>query len=479
MRDEDERHPQHGLRARLHEARNGQPHRHADQRRARQRDGFEPGGGEPRAPETRAARAAGFEDVLARAAKPRGPRRRGTHQGERGLFARRGLRLDVRRFPHALSFLDRDKILLRPGRLCGGRGALAVHARHFHDHLPGGERRRVHDERGRLGHEKEQQPLGRRDQRVQEVFREQVGVGADAADFFPCEDRALFDDLLRAVAAPEPQHRHEAQEQPQHVVLRDPADEQRDEHRLRQKVEHREAVGRRDVAQASELRREGFPVAEQPPGTIPAGLRRGFRRGCRRVFGMPVPPRAPFFETFLDLSGRLLAAVELDVNHVERFDAEKLARLLGRAVEHEPAAVDEKQPVEKVGAAQHVRRADDRAVGGGQMPQQPHEVVFGRRVEAGRRLVEEKRGRLGEKFGGDAHALALAAGKPVNALGAVLLEPEAPDDFVHERPDFRLRDAGVEPQPCAVQDGLLDCQLDMHDVVLRHVADPSLARRRL
>ena len=114
---------------------------------------------------------------------------------------------------------------------------------------------------------------------------------------------------------------------------------------------------------------------------------------------------------------------------------------------------------------------DDRAAPVGQLAQFLHDLLVQGRVEAGRGLVEEQQGRLGEQFQGDRDTLALPAGQRVDALLGPLGEIERVEDLRDPLAAFLARYVVGEPQRGGETQRPPDGELAVQDVVLRHEAD--------
>ena len=326
----------------------------------------------------------------------------------------------------------------------------------------------------------QQQPLHAREHALEGELARQVDVAPQAAHLLALEDRQLADDLLGAVAAAEPHRRDQAEEQPEPEVVGHPGDQQPDQGHLGEQERDVEPVGEQDL-----------PLPPQQGDEPPGGRhpRHPGRRGRRpprlaRRLGHPGPslPEPPF-----PLLGRGAAAQHLGVDLLQRrlqraargaglaaaarvaAGQEVFARLLRVAVEDQPPAVHEQQPVEQVGLLQHVGGAHHRQVGQRQRLEQLHQRLLGRRVEARRRLVEEQHRGLGQQLDADAHALALPAREVHHPLVGVLAEPEHLDRALDQRLALGARQ--LEPQPGAEPERVAHDQLVVDDVVLRHEPD--------
>jgi hypothetical protein len=108
--------------------------------------------------------------------------------------------------------------------------------------------------------------------------------------------------------------------------------------------------------------------------------------------------------------------------------------------------------------------------------QHPNELRAARRVEAGRRLVEEEHVRTGQQLDRDARALPLAAGECTDAHVRALVEIECMERLRHPRLDLACRVGRRQAQARGVAQRPLERQLGVDDVVLRHVAEDPAER---
>ena len=157
--------------------------------------------------------------------------------------------------------------------------------------------------------------------------------------------------------------------------------------------------------------------------------------------------------------------------------AHRRADLVGRPAERGLAAGRQQQHlIAHVEVGQRVRDHQHHAAGVGQLAQHRHHLPVQRRVQARGRLVEDQQRRTGQQLQRHRGALALTAGELVDAGVAVLGHLEF---LEHLRDDlFAVVLGGVRRQPQfgGVHQRLVDGQLAVHDVVLRHHADPGAQR---
>ena len=139
--------------------------------------------------------------------------------------------------------------------------------------------------------------------------------------------------------------------------------------------------------------------------------------------------------------------------------------------EHEPSTGGQDgHPVAVLDVLHAVGGEDDRAPLVAQPPQSGDERGGGRRIETGRRLVEEADTRPGEDLAGDAGSLALTTAQRSDPDVAVVGQAEGVHGVVDRRVDVRGRPAW-QTQRGRVAEGAPQRQLLMEDVVLRDVAD--------
>jgi hypothetical protein len=233
-----------------------------------------------------------------------------------------------------------------------------------------------------------------------------------------------------------------------------PCDEEADDHGLAEEQREVARVGADDAPEPFEDDAEIGGRDGLRAQTGGAGRRSRRRHHGRGTFCRPL------------LGGQFLDAI---VERGKALDAEMLARRSGRARKGEPTAGDNEELVEEIDVLHHMRGADDGAAEVGEFAEQLHELRFRGGIEAGRGFVEEKNGGPREHFGGDAHALALAAREARDLDIRALPQTELSDGLFDEFLDLRRSHVAWEPQPGGEAESVGDGQLGMHDVILRNV----------
>src|SRR3954453_13998 len=115
------------------------------------------------------------------------------------------------------------------------------------------------------------------------------------------------------------------------------------------------------------------------------------------------------------------------------------------------------------------RRQAARPAGGGKPAQQAQKVRSGRRIEPGRRLVEEEHLWLGQQLARDARPLALAPRERADADLGTLREVQRVHDVGDGRLPLAARGSVGKPELRRVAQRRDERQLRVDDVVLRHV----------
>ena len=153
--------------------------------------------------------------------------------------------------------------------------------------------------------------------------------------------------------------------------------------------------------------------------------------------------------------------------------AEVPQAVAGRAVEGHPAARDQHEQAVTHVQVNHAVRDDDHGPAVlGQPAHQLHHGLVQPGVQAGRGLVQEQQGRLGEQLERHVDPLLLAARHGRGPGVAVRGERKLVDDLIHPALTFRPGGVTGKPQLGSVTERPLRLELVVQDVVLRDQADP-------
>ena len=126
-----------------------------------------------------------------------------------------------------------------------------------------------------------------------------------------------------------------------------------------------------------------------------------------------------------------------------------------------------------------MRHHHDDAAGVGELAQHLHHRLVQRGVQPGRGLIEHQQRRTGQQLQRDRRTFALPARQLVHACVRVRRQLEFLEHLRdHPLPVF-LGGVRRHPQFGRVAQRLVDGELTMHDVVLRHHADTAAHRRVL
>ena len=121
----------------------------------------------------------------------------------------------------------------------------------------------------------------------------------------------------------------------------------------------------------------------------------------------------------------------------------------------------------------------DHAAGIGELAQHRHHLAVQRGIQARGGLVEDQQRRTGQQFHRHRGAFALATGEPVDSCLRVRRQLEFVEHLRDHLAPILLGGVRRQPQLGRVAQRLLDGELAMHDVVLRHHADTTAQRRVL
>ena len=135
------------------------------------------------------------------------------------------------------------------------------------------------------------------------------------------------------------------------------------------------------------------------------------------------------------------------------------------AARHEDDAIAQREVVGRM------RREHDGRGTIGQRAQVGDQFGAGRRVQPGRRLVEEQHARLGQQFGGDAGPFALSPAQRADAHVGVLGQADRRNRSADRSVGLGRRGRRWEPEPGGVAQRALEREVGVDRVVLGHVAD--------
>jgi len=109
----------------------------------------------------------------------------------------------------------------------------------------------------------------------------------------------------------------------------------------------------------------------------------------------------------------------------------------------------------------------------GQIAQQLHHLRLGARIQARGGLIEEKEARFGQQLNADGHPLALPATEGGHQVVPLAFQAQLAKDLHDALVAFLPGGVGWHPQLSRIVQGLVDRQLAVDDVLLRHI--PHLA----